>query len=246
MIAKSASYATSGITGSRDILEDVGINLTIPIFKMMEALQKYGIAFFPIENQIPKFDEAYGGKFFFIHPLSYILPALILPVQADSILYGIADPNTELTAKLLRKYNFDNSMVVCGMNRFENKFIDEISIIGPTKITEIRNTRIRTYIFRPGQIDLKIAKKKEIININEKENRLTFLRVLSNLDNSVKSQMAYLNSAALLYISGNCASIKEGYSLSKELTESGKPLSTLQLLIEFTGGNKKKIQNVID
>ncbi|MEM3373563.1 MAG: hypothetical protein QXF76_05085 [Candidatus Anstonellales archaeon] len=245
-VAKNSSYATAGITGSRDILEGIGINLNLPTSKMIEALEKYGIAFFAIENQIPKFDKAYGGKFFFIHPLSYILPALVLPIYVDGVLYGIADIDTELSARLLKKYNFDNSMVVCGMNNYKNKYIDEISIFRPTKITEIRNRSIKTYIFHPERIGLKLAKEKEIIsNINREENTLTFLRILSGLDNGPRSEMTCLNSGALLYISGICDSIKEGYSLSKELIESKQPLSKLQALVNFTGGNTKKFDALV-
>jgi len=245
-VTKNSSYATTGITGGRDILEEIGINLNLPTSRMIEALEKYGITFFAIENQIPKFDKAYGGKFFFIHPLSYILPALILPICVDGVLYGVADIDTELTARLLKKYNFNNSMVVCGMNRYKNKYIDEISIVGPTKITEIRNGDIQTYIFHPEQIGLRLAEEEEIIsNISREESTLTFLRVLSGLDNGPRREMACLNSGALLYISGNCNSIEEGYSLSRELIESKKPMSKLQALVTFTGGNRKKFNALV-
>jgi len=241
-IAKSLSYATSGLTGGRDVLEEVGVNLNITPLKMVKALEKYGVAFFAIENQIPKFDKVYGGKFFFIHPLSYVLPALISPIKVNNILYGIADINTELSAKLLRKYNFDNSAVVCGMNKDQNKYIDEISIIGPTKITELRNQHIKTYTFNPEQIELKLAREKDIVSESREESILAFLRVLSGLDNGPKSEMVCLNSGMLFYISGECDSIEEGYLLSNELIESRKVIYKLQELIEFTHGDKKKFK----
>jgi len=241
-VAKSLSYATSGLTGGRDALEEVGVNLNITPLKMVKALEIYGVAFFAIENQIPKFDKVYGGKFFFIHPLSYVFPALISPIKINNILYGIADINTELSAKLLRKYNFDNSAVVCGMNKSQDKYIDEISIIGPTKITELRNRQIKTYIFNPEQIGLKLAREKDIISESREESILTFLRVLNGLDDGPKSEMVCLNSGVLFYISGKCDSIEEGYLLSKELIESKKVIYKLQELIEFTHGDKKKFK----
>jgi len=173
--------------------------------------------------------KEYLGKYYFVHPLSFILP-VASGVTFDRVLFGLANNDTEFTARLLQALGYDNSMVVNGHDG-EGRNLDEISNIGPTKITEIRNGEIKTREISPGDLGFTTANYSDIKNGNSvAENAEIFLNLISGKDTTPRKDIVLMNSGALIYISGMVNSITDGICIAAETINTGK---AAKLLVDF-------------
>lgn len=232
-VLKNGSRSEASVAGTTDVFEKLGLNvLQRNKEKLEKSINELNFGFCDTEPYFPKMTGQYLGKFFFVHPLSYILP-IASGISFDRVVFGLATDKTELTAKLLLRLGFDNSLVVSGRDKDGNYF-DEISNIGPTKISEIKNGKIKTYTVMPTDYNIKISKKEEIAEGNTvDENAKIFTGILKGEISGAKLDIILLNAGALLYVSGEAKSIEEGIEKAREAISSGKAYETLCNVIEI-------------
>lgn len=232
-IIKNGSRSEASVAGTTDVFEELGLNIAMnDKTKFEKALNIYGFGFCDVAPYFPKMLKEYMGKFFFVHPLSYILP-IASGVEFDRVVFGLASDATEKTAELLLKLGYDNSLVVAGHDKNGRNF-DEISNIGKTKISEIKNGKIETYIVTPEDFGMKTYNS---IDISEgrsvKENAKIFNNIIEGSEQGAKLDAILLNSGALIYISGIAKDIKEGIDIAKKTIEAGKARDVLENVIKI-------------
>lgn len=232
-IIKNGSRSEASVAGTTDVFEELGLNIAMnDKTKFEKALNIYGFGFCDVAPYFPKMLKEYMGKFFFVHPLSYILP-IASGVEFDRVVFGLASDATEKTAELLLKLGYDNSLVVAGHDKNGRNF-DEISNIGKTKISEIKNGKIETYIVTPEDFGMKTYNS---IDISEgrsvKENAKIFNNIIEGSEQGAKLDAILLNSGALIYISGIAKDIKEGIDIAKKTIEDGKARDVLENVIKI-------------
>lgn len=232
-IIKNGSRSEASVAGTTDVFEELGLNIAMnDKTKFEKALNIYGFGFCDVAPYFPKMLKEYMGKFFFVHPLSYILP-IASGVEFDRVVFGLASDATEKTAELLLKLGYDNSLVVAGHDKNGRNF-DEISNIGKTKISEIKNGKIETYIVTPEDFGMKTYNS---IDISEgrsvKENAKIFNDIIEGSEQGAKLDAILLNSGALIYISGIAKDIKEGIDIAKKTIEAGKARDVLENVIKI-------------
>lgn len=232
-VLKNGSRSEASIAGTTDVFEEIGLNVLQNSKNILEkSINELNFGFCDTEPYFPKMTKEYLGKFFFVHPLSYILP-IASGISFDRVLFGLASDETEITAKLLIELGFDNSMVVSGRD-MDGNFFDEISNIGPTKISEIKSGKINTYNIMPTDFGIKLSKKSEIMEGKTvAENAKFFIDILSQKEKGAKLDAILLNAGALIYISGEAKSISEGIEMAKETIASGKSLEKLNRIIQL-------------
>ena len=126
-------------------------------------------------------------------------------------------------------------MVVAGHDK-DGKNFDEISNIGITKISEIKDGKILNYTITPEKFGMKTYNPEDIAEgKNVKENAEIFNNIIDNREKGAKLDIILLNTGALLYISGIAKDIEEGIKLAKEAIESGKARETLNNVIKVYG-----------
>lgn len=244
-IVKNGSRSETSIAGTTDVLEALGLNVHSSSRKMKYCLRKYGIGFFDAESYFPKMFKEYVGKFYFINPISYAL-SIASAIKFKRMIFGLADKNTEFTAKILKKLDFKHALVARGSDKTGKNSIDEISIIGKTKISELKNKKIKTYFIKPKDFNFKTAKYKEIAQHNTVEkNALHLLKILMGKIKDGGRDMIILNAGAALYVSDVISTIYEGISLAKKSIDSGKALEKLKKLIIMSDGNIKTLNHYI-
>lgn len=236
-VLKNGSRSEASVAGTTDVFEKLGLNVLQNDKKILEkSINELNFGFCDTKPYFPKMTKEYLGKFFFVHPLSYILP-IASGVSFDRVLFGLASDETEITAKLLLKLGYNNSMVVSGRD-MEGNFFDEISNIGPTKISEIKNGKIKTYTIMPTDFGIKLSEKHQIAEGKSvEENAKIFIDILSHKEKGAKLDAVLLNSGALIYISGKAASINEGIEIARNTIDSGFALKRLNEVIQLFRGN---------
>lgn len=232
-VMKNGSRAEASVAGTTDVFEKLGVNVLLCDAKKLEhSINNLNFGFCDAQPYFPKMVKEYLGKYYFVHPLSYILP-VASGLKFDRVIFGLADEDTEFTANLLIALGYVNSMVVAGRDLSGNS-LDEISTIGPTKITEIKNGKFETYEVVPSDFDLDKASYNDIKEGSTiDENAAIFRSIISGVEKGPKRDIVLVNSGSVIYISGLARSIKEGITLAAKAIDSGAANKLLNDFIKF-------------
>ena len=234
-VLKNGSRSEASVAGTTDVFEYLGLNVLQRNKKIIEeGINKYNFGFCDVEPYFPRMNKEYMGKFFFVHPLSFILP-IASGIKFDRVLFGLANDNTELTAKLLVKLGYNNSIVVAGHD-LEGHVFDEISVVGKTKVSEIKDGNIKTYYISPEDFGMSLSKKEEILEGSSvKENADIFLNILNNKASTGQMNTILINAGMLNYLAGISSSVMDGINLAREHIENKDALKLLNNIIELYG-----------
>ena len=232
-VAKHGNRSASNQCGSADCLEALGVRLELPPEVVRDAILNVGIGFMfaPLFHGAmkhaakPRKDA--GGRTIF-----NILGPLSNPAKASSQLVGVYDRElTEVMAKVLKNLGSKRAMVVCGRDK-----LDEITITGETKVTELKDGNIKTYFVDPENFGLTLASLEDLKGGSAEENAKITLSILKG-EGGPKRDIVLLNAAAALCVASKAKDIAEGIKLAERSIDTGMALKKLRQLVEFT--NKK-------
>lgn len=217
-IAKHGNRAITSNSGSADVLEELGINLNLKLDKIKESIEKIGIGFMfaPAHHLAMKYVMP-TRKELGIRTVFNILGPLTNPANAHAQLMGVFDPNlTEKLTEVFKLLGLKRAMVVYG-----EPGLDEISILGKTKISELREGRIKTYSIEPEDFGLKRAKAKDLAGGGSRENAKILLDILKGKEKRAKREIVILNAAAALVLGEKAKTLREGVELAAAILDKG-------------------------
>ena len=147
-VAKHGNRAASSKCGAADVLEALGVNITVDAQKSAQMLKKIGICFLFAQNyHIAMKYVAPIRKELGIRTVFNILGPLSNPAGANMELMGVYDEAlVEPLAAVMNNLGVKSGMVVYGKDR-----LDEISMSAPTKVCEIKDGAFTTYEITPEQ-----------------------------------------------------------------------------------------------
>ena len=167
MVAKHGNRSVSSKCGSADVLEALGVTITISPEKMKACLDTVGIAFLfaPALHKAMKY--AIGPrKEIAIRTIFNVLGPLTNPALAPHQLLGVfSEKLTGTMAAVLNAMGTRRAFVVHGIDG-----LDEISISGPTSIAEINNGKVTSYTITPEEFGIQRAPRSAIAGGLPKEN----------------------------------------------------------------------------
>ena len=229
-VAKHGNRGVSSKSGSADVLETLGININLAPLQIEECLEKVGIAFFfaPIFHPAMKFALGPRREIGF-RTIFNLLGPLTNPAGVKRQILGVYDPHiTELIAGVLKRLGAQNAMVVCGEGG-----IDEITITGFTKITQIKNGKITTYCIKPEELGLCRYELKDVKGGDAKVNAEITLNILRGKEGPQRL-IVLVNAAAALIVGGMAKDMRDGIEIAAETIDSGTALKKLESLREYT------------
>lgn len=233
-VAKHGNRSFSGVCGSADVLEALGVRLDVATHLVEQAIKRIGIGFLyaPLYHPAMK-NVASVRKEMGIRTIFNIVGPLTNPAGATHQVLGVYDKNlTEKIAQVLRDLRIKAAYVVWGQDVH-----DEISITGKTKITEVKNKRIKTFYLTPRDFGLKRSKLYQIKGKSVSENVTSVLGVLK-AEPSAKLDAVLINAAACFVLLGLAKDFKDATKLAEEVLQSGKALAKLKALKEFLNKGK--------
>jgi len=231
-VAKHGNRGASSACGSADVLEALGVRLDVGADMVQRCILEIGIGFM----YAPSFHSAMKHallprKEIGIRTIFNILGPLSNPANATSQVLGVYDPSlTEIMAKVLKNLGSKRAFVVYGMDT-----LDEITITGKTKVSELKDGRIRNYYITPEKLGIKRASLDDIKGGDAKENADIVISVLKG-ERSPKRDVVLLNAAAALVSAFKAKDMKSGIKIAAESIDSGRAMEKLLKLIELTNG----------
>ncbi|SNR70165.1 anthranilate phosphoribosyltransferase [Desulfurobacterium atlanticum] len=225
-VAKHGNRSVSSKCGSADILEALGVKIDLPPEGVAKCIEETGFGFM----FAPVFHPAMANvvkprKDLGVRTIFNILGPLTNPAGAKKQLMGVFNGDlTEKLAKVLSVLGVERACVVHGFDG-----MDEITICDRTKITELSNGKIESYIVAPEDFGFKRADISDIKAFDTTgENKLLVEKILKGEDDSPKRDMVALNAGFGFYVAGVVHSPLEGVKKALDLLASGKPYEILK------------------
>jgi anthranilate phosphoribosyltransferase len=241
-VAKHGNRAVTSKSGSADVLEKLGLNLTMTPQSVQAAIEKIGIGFMfaPAFHPSMKF-AAQSRKEIGIRTVFNILGPLTNPANATGHLLGVYDSKLIMPlSNVLDKLGCEHAMVVHGLNG-----LDEISTLGKTCIVHLNHGQINKLEVSPDFFGVKQAEMNDLKVSSVEESAKTIYQVLTDKKlNDPKVEMVLVNSAAGIIVGGKADNFTEAMQIAKESILSGVAYSKLKELISISGGSLQKLEEL--
>ena len=221
-VAKHGNRAASSKSGAADVLEALGVNISLPPEKCRALLEQVGICFL--------FAQTYHTAMKYVGPVRKelgirtvfnILGPITNPAAPTMGVMGVYDQSLlEPYAAVMQNLGIRRGLVVYGTDR-----LDEISASAPTAVCEIRDGKTNLYEITPEQFGYTRCQKSDLLGGTPEENAQITRNILSGQDKG-------LNAGAALYAAGSAETMEAGVRLAEYLIDSGRAMEKLQQFVE--------------
>lgn len=227
-VAKHGNRAASSRSGAADVLEALGVNISLTPEQSASLLKDSKICFLFAQNyHIAMKYVAPIRRELGIRTVFNILGPLSNPAGANMELMGVYDESlVEPLAQVMAKLGVRRGMVVFGQDK-----LDEISMSAPTSVCEIKDGWFQSYEISPEQFGYKRCKRDDLTGGTPKENAAITRSILDGSLTGPKRSAVCMNAGAALYITGKTPSIKSGIQMAESLIDSGAALKKLEEFI---------------
>lgn len=231
-VAKHGNRNVSSKCGSADVLEALGVKVSVTPAIMEQCLNDVGIAFLFAPSLHAAMKYAIGPrKEIGIRTVFNILGPLTNPAGAPNQVIGVfSGAITESLAQVLNNLGSKRAFVVHG-----NDPLDEVSLSSDTRVSELRYGEVTTYNVKPEDFGLKRVKISEIAGDDPKENAFITRAVLEG-KKGVHRDIVVLNAAFAITAAGLAETPLDAILLAKESIDSGAALDKLNKLILISNG----------
>ncbi|MCF7741045.1 MAG: anthranilate phosphoribosyltransferase [Candidatus Marinimicrobia bacterium] len=227
-VAKHGNRAASSKCGSADVLEELGVNLDVTPKIVAQSIKEINIGFLyaPILHKAMKY--AIGPRRELgVRTVFNILGPLTNPAGATAQVMGVFDDKlTVPIAHVLDKLGESRAFVVHGEDN-----LDEITITGPTKVSELNNGQVSTYHIKPEDFGLERAPFSEIKGDDANQNAAIVRSILEGKQSPARD-IVVLNAAYGLLAAGKVDDPQAGVELAQKTIDSGQAKSKLEALIQ--------------
>lgn len=229
-VAKHGNRAASSRSGAADVLEALGVNISISPKKSQEILEAENICFL--------FAQKYHEAMRFVAPVRKelgirtifnILGPLANPAHASMQLLGVYDEKLlDTMSSVLQKIGVTSAMIVHGQDG-----LDEISLSAPTRVIELKGNERKSYEITPEQFGLARCQPEELVGGSAQENAQITHNILAG-KTGPKRDVVLLNSAAAIHIARPEISLTEALKIATETIDSGLAQKKLQAFVELS------------
>ncbi|MCW3998796.1 MAG: anthranilate phosphoribosyltransferase [Candidatus Bathyarchaeota archaeon] len=239
-VAKHGNRSVTSCSGSADVLEQLGFNLSQSPETIEAAIEEVGVgfmfapAFHPAMKHVAPVRREIG-----IRTVFNMLGPLTNPANASSQLLGVYDSKLAVPlASALGKLGCQEAMVVHGLDG-----LDEISTVGKTAVAHLKDGQVTETTLSPRDLGVKKAEVASLQCHSAIESARVTLKIIAGEDlGTAKADIVLVNAAAGIMVGGKAASFGEGRELAQKSIKSGAAYSKLRRLVELSGGDLQKLE----
>ncbi len=231
-IAKHGSRSISSLSGSADVLETLGVNINLTPRQVEHLIETIGIAFIyaplfhPVMCKVLPAEAELGIKTIFYS----IIGPLINPAFAPRHLLGVYKPELlDTVSYVARDLGYTDAMFVHGLDG-----LDEISMLGTTRVNRLKNGEITSFEIEPEDFGLMRCTLEDIKTGTPQENAKTIRGVFAGEITGPRRDAIVFNAAGALIVGGKVPDFPEGIQLADKLISDGSALRKLNQLCELS------------
>jgi anthranilate phosphoribosyltransferase len=229
-VAKHGNRSATGLSGSADVLEALGVRIDLKPDAVARCIQQVGFGFM--------FAPAHHGATRFVVPVRKelavrtifnFLGPLTNPAGATRQLIGVSDPAfLETIAGALARLGARKALVVSSADG-----LDEMSTSGTTRVVEVDGEQVRGYDVAPEDVGLERAEPSALTGGTPDLNAETTRRIFTGEPGPARD-LAALNAGAAIYVSGRVETLEEGVRAAEAALDDGRAAAALAALSRLT------------
>lgn len=229
-VAKHGGRSVSSKSGSADLLEAFGANISLTPEQVAKAIAEVGVGFMFAPNHHSAMKHAAPvRKELGVKTLFNILGPLTNPAGARQQVMGVFHPDlVGIQAHVLQRLGSRHVMIVHGQEG-----LDEISIAGPTMVGELKDGEVREYVIEPAAVGLKPQDNATIRVDGIEQSKAMVLAALGNVHGAARDIVAF-NAGASIYVAGLADTLKDGVGKALALIANGAARRKLDQFVAFT------------
>lgn len=215
-IAKHGNRSISSKCGSADMLENLNYKISLDLKKLEKSLSNNNFCFLFAQHHHSAMKHVINvRKKLETRTIFNLLGPLTNPANAKNQLLGVFDNKyVKIHCEVLKKLGSSKALVVHG-----HEGLDEISLSNNTNVAELKNGKIKEFIFNPREYGYEYIDISDIKGNDAAYNAKRFIKMLDGLD--LKYQyIVELNAGAALYLAQKTKNLKEGFQLARYVIEN--------------------------
>ena len=229
-VAKHGNRAMTSQSGSADVLEALGARIDLAPDDVRRCIDDAGVgfmfaqAFHPAMKYVGPSRREIG-----IRTVFNLLGPLTNPAGATRQVIGVPRPDLTATlAAVLQRLGSERALVVHGADG-----MDEVSISGPTSITELRDGALKSYTVTPEDAGLEPHDIAHLRGGTPAQNAKELRLVLEGVPGALRD-FVLINAAAALVAWRGAPGFREGVELARDSIDSGAALAKLDAFVAAT------------
>ncbi len=229
-VAKHGNRAASGNSGSADLLETAGVNITISPEQVAQCIEQCGIGFMFAPTHHSAMRHAIATrKEIGVRTVFNLLGPITNPARATHQLTGVFSRHwVRPMAEVLGKLGSQHALVV-----HSDDGLDEISLASPTSVAEYKNGAVTEYEIKPEDFGITRQSIDSLI-IEDSAESLKIIRATLAGDTGPAFDMVALNAGATLYAGDMVEDLAAGVSQAQMTLSSGTALDKLEALVAIS------------
>lgn len=229
-VAKHGNRTATGLTGSADVLEELGASLDLEPEAEAELIDELGFGFmFAPAHHAATRHVVPVRKALGVSTIFNLLGPLTNPAGARRQLIGVWEPERlDIMAGALAALGTEHALVVSSRDG-----LDEISIAAPTEAREVRGSSVQSLVITPEELGIRASGVEEIPGGDPAASAATITGVLEGRPGPARD-IVLANAAAAIYLSGGAPSIGEGVARGESSIDSGAARELLTAYIART------------
>ena len=235
-IAKHGNRAVTSRCGSADVLEALGVPISLSPAHAAECLRRTGFMFLLASGLHPAMRR--------VGPVRRALPfrtifnlagPLTNPAGAGAQVIGVyAEARIPVVAEALRLLGTRHAWVVHGRVAGTGEGLDELTVTGQSVWTAVQDGSLRPGVLWPETYGLRLAPVEELRGgANAGENAALIEAILNRTEQGARRDIVVLNAAAALVVCGLAPTLVEGLERAREAVNSGAAAQVLARLRAF-------------
>lgn len=226
-VAKHGNRAMSSQCGSADVLAELGVNIEISPQKVGQCIDEAGIGFLFAPALHGAMKHAIGPRREIgTRTVFNVLGPLTNPAGAKCQLIGVYAPElTDKIAGVLGELGSQRAFVVHGFDG-----LDEITLTGPTRVSELRDGQVQTRDINPADFGLAVVDAAALKGGDAAANARILRAVLDGKEGPALD-IVLINAAAALVAGGVAENLEEGLEKARATVADGAARGALEKLI---------------
>ena len=226
-VSKHGNRSVSSKSGSADVLEAMGVPLTLTPQAIARCIDETGIGFMFAPNHHPAMKSvAPVRRELGVRTIFNILGPLTNPAEAPNILMGVFHPDlVGIQVRALQRLGAEHAVVVYGRDG-----MDEVSLGAATLVGEYVDGAIREYEIHPEDFGLTMASNRAL-RVETPAQSLALVRAVLDDEPGPARDIVMLNAGVALYAAGVSASMSEGVERAREALTSGAALAKMHQFV---------------
>ncbi len=236
IVAKHGNRSSSGVSGSADIFEHFGYDLSLEPAQISEILLKHNICFMFAQKFHPAMKHVSNARKQLGKRTAFnLLGPLSNPAGVKNQLVGVF--STEFLDRLpaiLKRKGAENIMTVRsddGMDEFSTSAVNRVCIL--------KNDKVLMNAIDPEVVGLHKSKLEDIQIKTRDDAVKSFVGVLNNTANQAMIETTALNAAGGLIVANIADNFEEGVEIALNTIKDGKAFSLLEKFVKDTGDISK-------